>query len=120
MKLSTKTLQMLVRVIGLLQLVLGIVFWTGGAEELVIVHIGLGLVLTIALFMLILRAQRAGAARWLVIFAAAWALGLPIWGLVQESIFPEAYAWIAQVLHLLCGLGAVGIGEFLGMKIKQG
>ncbi len=117
--MKTKTLQMAIRIIGMIQLVLGIIFWTGNADKFVIVHILLGLILTIALFMLTFRAYRAGVLRWLVILAAVWAVGLPAWGLLQEKIFPESLTWLAQVLHLVCGLGAVGIGEMLAMHIGK-
>jgi len=110
---------MLIRIVGLLQLVLGIVFWTGNAEKLVIAHILLGLVLTIALLLLTFRAYRTGVVRWLVIMAAVWAVGLPLWGILQEKIFPESLTWLAQVLHLLCGLGAIGIGEMLAVHIGK-
>lgn len=117
--MKTKTLQMVIRIVGMLQLALGIVFWTGNADKLVVVHILLGLILTIALFMLTFRAYRAGVVRWLVILAAVWAVGLPVWGMLQEKIFPESLFWIAQVLHLICGLGAIGLGEMLGVQLGK-
>jgi hypothetical protein len=115
--MKTKILQMIIRIVGLIQLVLGIIFWTGNATSLVMVHVLLGLVLTVALFVLTYRAYRAGVARWLVLLAAVWALGLPIWGMAQDSILAGPYHWITQVLHLLCGIGAVGIAEILAVRL---
>ncbi|MHC1783755.1 MAG: hypothetical protein AB9891_13545 [Anaerolineaceae bacterium] len=114
--MRTKLLQMTIRIVGLIQLVLGIIFWTGNARPLVMVHIFLGLVLTIALFVLTVRSYRAGVARWLVLLAAIWALGLPIWGMAQESILAGPNNWISQVLHVLCGVGAIGIAEILAVR----
>ncbi len=114
----TKALQMILRIAGGIQLVLGIIVWTGSADNLVPIHILLGAVITLALFLLAYQALRAGVARWLVALAGVWAIGLPVWGMLQQSIFPEAYEWIAQVLHLLCGIGALGLAEMLAPRIR--
>jgi hypothetical protein len=116
---STSILQMVIRVIGLLQLILGIAVWTGNADFLIMFHILLGSVLTVALWVLAYQASRAGVSQWLVILAVVWALVLPIWGLAQEHILPEAYNWIAQVLHLLSGVGAVGLAEILAGQMRK-
>ncbi len=118
MKLHSALL-MTVRVTGLIELILGIMFWTGNAQALIRGHILLGVLLTLALFAIIYMAYRAGIVRWLVALSAIWALGLPIWGLTQDRIFPDAYLWLAQVLHLLCALGAMGLAEILGAQIRK-
>lgn len=46
---TTSILQMTVRIIGVIELILGVVFWTGNAESLIRVHILLGCLLTLAL-----------------------------------------------------------------------
>ena len=116
---STAISQIVVRIVGSLALVLGILFWTGNAQSLILFHILLGCLLTLALFALVYQAFRAGVSRWLVIVAAVWAIGLPIWGLAQSRIFSEAYLWLSQVLHLLCSIGAMGLAEILGAQIRK-
>ena len=116
---NTSILQMIIRIIGVIQLVLGIVFWTGNADFLVIGHIVLGSILVLALWVLAYQASRAGVSRWLVILAAIWGLVLPIWGLSQDKILPGSYNWITQVLHLLCGVGAVGMAEMLAPQMRK-
>ena len=81
-------------------------------------HILLGSILTLALFVLTYQAYRAGVSKWMVLIAAVWAVGLPILGLAQNRIFPVDYNWIAEVLHLLCGVGAIGVGEILVVQIR--
>ena len=115
----TPALQMTIRITGLIELILGIIFWTGNAQALIRGHILLGGLLTLALFALVYLAYRAGVVRWLVAISAIWAIGLPIWGLIQSHIFPEAYLWLAQVLHLLCALGAMGLAEVLAARIRK-
>ena len=116
---TTSILQMTVRIIGVIELILGIVFWTGNVESLIRVHILLGCLLTLALFVLVYQAYRAGVSLWLVIVAAIWALGLPIWGLAQDKILPGASNWISQILHVLCGIGAVGVAEILAVQMRK-
>jgi uncharacterized membrane protein len=115
----TSILQMTVRIAGVIELILGILFWTGNAESLVICHIALGSLITLALFVLTYQAYRANVSRWLVLIAAVWAIGLPIWGLAQGRIFPGTYNWISEVLHLLCGVGAIGVAEILAAQIRK-
>lgn len=116
---TTSILQMAVRIAGVIALILGILFWTGNAEFLVICHIALGAIITLALFVLTYQAYRAGASRWLVLIAAVWAIGLPLWGLAQGMILPGTYHWISKALHLLCGVGAIGVGEMLAAHIRR-
>ena len=116
---TTVILQMTIRAIGLIQLILGIVVWTGNADSLILLHILLGSILTLALFALTFQAYRAGVPRPLVIVAAVWGLILPVWGLAQEKILPESIFWVSQVLHLICGVGAIGLAEMLGARIKK-
>jgi hypothetical protein len=114
---NTSILQMVIRIIGVIQLIFGIVFWTVKADSLVIVHIVLGSILVIALWLLAYQATRLGVSQRLVILAAVWGLILPIWGLSQDKILPGSYTWITQVLHLLCGVGAVGMAEMIAPQI---
>jgi hypothetical protein len=116
---TTSILQMTVRILGVILLILGIVFWTGNAHFLVTFHILLGSVLTLALFVLTYQAYCAGVSKWLVLIAAVWAIGLPIWGLAQHQIFPGEYNWITKALHLLCGVGAIGVGEISAVQIRK-
>lgn len=85
---TTCILQNVVRIVGTIQLISGIVVWTGNDEALVIGHIVLGSILTLAPFALAYQAYCAKVSLKLVLVAAVWGLGLPIWGLAQEKIFP--------------------------------
>lgn len=116
---NASILQWVTRVTGLIQLILGIVVWTGNADFLIIYHILVGSILVIALWVLAYQALRAGVSKWLVILAAAWGLILPIWGLAQEKLLPETGHWVIEVLHLLSGVGAVGIAEILTSKMHK-
>jgi hypothetical protein len=118
--MKTEILRIVTRLFGLVELALGIVFWAGSAKVLVISHIALGVIMTAALFGLTYQAYRAGAARRLVLLAAAVGLALPAWGMAQHSILPGAYHWIAEVLHLLLGAGAIGAAEIMAVQVRRG
>lgn len=109
----------IVRISGLIMLILGLIIWTGNADLLVPVHILIGAVLVIALWTLCYAAVRSGVSNGLVITIVILGLVLPVWGLAQEQILPEANHWIIQVLHLLLGVAAIGMGEMLAARMKK-
>ncbi len=114
---TTFILKNIVRITGVIQLITGVVFWTGNAKTLVVGHILLGSLLSLALLGLAYQAYKAKISPKLVIIAAIWGIVLPIWGVMQERVFPGTNNWIAQVLHLLSGIGAIGLAEMLAAKI---
>jgi hypothetical protein len=110
---------MVVRITGLIQLILGLIVWPGNTDSLIPIHILIGSALVIGLLILSYLAARSEILPGLVILAAVWALVLPAWGLTQEKFLPETGHWIIQILHLLCGIGAVGMAEMLGAQIRK-
>ena len=110
---------MIIRFSGLIQLILGGVVWAIEADYLIMPHMTIGTIFTIALFIITYKAYRAGISKGLVILAAVWALILPIWGASQESILPESYVWISKVLHLICGVGAIGLAEMMTLQMSK-
>jgi hypothetical protein len=116
---TTLILQMIVRVIGLILLILGLIFWTGNAYSLILVHIWLGYLLTLALFVLIFQAFRAGVSIGLLIVSVVLGAALPLWGLYQGAVFPASFQWVGQVLHALSGIIAIGLAEMIGAQIRR-
>jgi hypothetical protein len=50
--------------------------------------------------------------------AIVWGLVVPILGLNQDRLLVGSAHWVIEVLHLLVGLGAVGLAERLARAIK--
>jgi len=96
---------MLVRATGVVQLLLGGLFWTGNALDLVPLHQTVGFLMVFGLWTLAALAARAGVRPPLVALAAVWGLIVPILGLTQT--------------RLLVGLGAIGQAEGLAARIKE-
>ncbi|HEY1419557.1 MAG TPA: hypothetical protein VGG90_02485 [Candidatus Dormibacteraeota bacterium] len=117
MRLATVA-QMTVRGCGVVLVLLGILFWTGNADFLQPVHILLGLVLVLGLWTLSFLALQSRAAIGLGALGFAWGLVAPILGLAQTSLVTGGGHWIIQVIHLLVGVGAIGIAEQLARRIK--
>jgi hypothetical protein len=102
-----------VLVAGVLQLILGSLFWSGIATNLIPVHAAIGTILVLALWTLAYFAARAGAPRGLVVFTVVWGLILPVFGSLQTGILPGSLHWIIQVVHLLLGLSAMALSKIL-------
>lgn len=119
MKSPSTIVQMLIRLLGVVVLVLGIVLWTGhGGAELKKGHETLAILLVIALWVLAALAVKVGVKVPLVVVAVAWGLLAPILGFAQTNLLKGGGHWVIEVLHLLVGLGVIGLGESLGANIK--
>ncbi len=110
---------MTLRISGLLLILLGLAIWTGRADQVIPVHEFLGFVLVLSLWTLALFAARAGVPIGLVAVAVVWGLIAPVLGLTQANLLVGGWHWTIQVLHLLIGLGAIGLGERLALEIRR-
>jgi len=118
MRTATTAAQMLVRVTGLTQIVLGVLLWTGTATQVRSLHIVIGITLVLSLWTLAVLAAVAGTPPVFWLLALAWG-ALTVWlGLSQERLLTGSAHWVIEVLHLLVGLGAIGQAEGLATRIK--
>jgi hypothetical protein len=105
--------QIVARAIAVVQVVLGIVVWTGHGDSLIPVHIAVGLLLVADLWAAVVLGLRAGAPIPLAILALVWSVGMPVFGLVQANVLEGDLHVVIQVLHLVVGLIGVGLVEGL-------
>ncbi|HKV52654.1 MAG TPA: hypothetical protein VJO52_15775 [Gemmatimonadaceae bacterium] len=119
MSTALNTFRILVRLSGLILIILGVIFWTGHALGLIPVHMVVGLILAISLWALAFLGARSGVGAGMVTLVALWALVMLVFGAVQARIMPGAAHWVIQVLHLLIGIGAIGLGDRLGSKMSR-
>ena len=118
MRSTITAIQMGIRVVWLVQLALGVLFWTGNATGLVDLHQLLGILLVLALWTQAVLAARAGVEPRLVAVAAVWGLVVVIVGLTQTSLLTGSLHWLVQVIHLLLGIGLIGLAERLATGAK--
>jgi hypothetical protein len=109
--------RVLVNATGLLQLVLGMLFWAGIAKNLVPVHATIGILLVLSMWTLAFFCARVKAPIGLVVLVVVWGLVLPFVGLGQKNILPGGAHWVVQVVHLLLGLAALGLANVLAGRV---
>jgi len=116
--LIVRIAQWLLRICVGLALILGILFWTGNtADSLVPAHMVLGILVVLSLWTLgFAQALTKGGSSCLAIGAVVVGLILAASGGTQDEILTGSWHWVIQVIHLLLGLGALGLGERIGRR----
>ena len=110
---------MLVRLSGLILIVLGLLFWSGHSLNLVPAHVWVGLVFVLLLWILAAMSLRVKGSAGLAVGAIVWGLVVAALGMGQVRLLPGNAHWLIELLHLLVGLGAIGLAERLGARIKH-
>jgi hypothetical protein len=110
---------LLVRISGVLLLILGLLIWTEGAIGLVPIHMLLGLLLVLSMWVLAAVSTRAGIPVGLAAGVAITGLVVLVLGMTQASLLPGSAHWVIQVLHLLIGMAAVASGEVIGGRLRR-
>jgi hypothetical protein len=114
-----RIMQMIVRITGVFQVLLGIAFWTGHGLTLIPLHMAVGTLFVLSLWILAVRAGLSGAGWGLAGATIAWGAGAIAFGMVQAQILPGAPHWVIRVLHLLVGMVAMGLAARLGLRIQR-
>lgn len=118
MSLATMIVQWIVRITFLIQIVLGVLIWTGNFGNLIGIHTLDGLIFVVALIVIAVLAAVARVQPGLVIATLVWAVVVVALGLTQERLLPGPAHWVIQVIHLLVGMAAIGLSEALGRRIQ--
>jgi hypothetical protein len=119
MRTTTTVAQMIVRLFGLILLILGALFWSGHALQLVNTHMLIGVLFVLALWTLSGIAAAAHQSSSFVALGFVWGIVVLALGMTQRTLMPGSAHWVIRVLHLLVGLAAMGIGENLAKRIKS-
>src|SRR5262245_14035734 len=106
-------------VLFLVQLVLGILFCTGHANELTQLHMAIGALFVIALWIQAGLCARAGAPRGPVIGLVVLGAVIPVVGMTQMAILPGASHWVIRVIHLLLALAAMPLAGRLTRMVRS-
>ncbi len=116
-----RTAQWVLRVCVGLALILGILFWTSNAaDSLILVHMVLDILVVLSLWTLgFAQALTRGGSWGLAIGAVVIGLILAVSGGTQDEILTGPWHWVIQVIHLLLGLSALGLGERIGRRARR-
>jgi hypothetical protein len=121
MKTALTTIQILIRTAWTVLLILGLAFWAGLSPTLIVIHMVVGIAMSLCMWGLAFLAIRARVSTGLIVLCLVWSLVLPALGLTQAQIFPAWSAhWVIKVIHLLVGVVALAQIEMLGGRIKEG
>ncbi|HEX6815186.1 MAG TPA: hypothetical protein VF102_05895 [Gemmatimonadaceae bacterium] len=120
MSSAVTALRILVRLCGVILIILGIIFWTGHALGLIPVHMVVGLLLAVTIWVLAFLGARAHVGALYVTLVALWALVMVVFGAVHANMVPGPAHWMIQVVHLLIGIVALGLGDQLGTRLSRG
>jgi len=105
-----KTLLMLARLLVAAQVILGLLIWFGKISVTQI-HIALGSLFVLDLWLLAVIALFALSARGLSLFSLLLG-GVIMWlGVAQRTMLLGSAHWAVQVVHLLLGVSAMGLIE---------
>lgn len=109
----------LISLFGIALVVLGILFWTGHALSLLPVHMALGALFVISMWILAVLGFLAPGNRGFALIVLIWSLVVPALGVEQLSLLPGAGHWIIQVVHLLVGIIAMGLAHSLARRLGR-
>lgn len=102
---------------GILVILLGLALWAGYGSSLLQVHMLLGVLVVLALWVLAGFGAKAGASPGRVALAVVWGLILPLLGMAQTRLMPGSAHWVIRLIHLLVGIGALAQGERLARAV---
>jgi hypothetical protein len=117
MQRTTKLSLLLIRITGIVQLVLGILFWTGHAYTYIPVHMLIGSILVLGLWTISVIALVARVRRGLAAFELLWGLALAAFGMQQATLLVGPMHWMIRVTHLLMALSAMILAGALGKAV---
>lgn len=119
MKTTTVILQNAVRIVGVVLIVLGFLFWTGHAFALVPLHRWLGVGLVLLLWALAALGVRARVAAGLLIVGLLWGALVVGFGVTMGRFLPGRSHELIRILHFLIGVAAMGLAEAVAARIKR-
>jgi hypothetical protein len=95
-------------------------FWSGHAFEYLPVHMRLGEILVSLLWIIAAMGLRAGVKPGMVLGAMFYGLIVVAYALRMGMLLPGSAHEVVRVVHFLFGVGAIGLVEMIGAKIKRG
>ncbi len=119
MQTGTTVALMSLRFAGVVQIALGLLFWTGRARNMAAVHMLLGFVLVLALWTLAALSARAGVHLATVVLALLWGGVFALAGISQAQWPPGYGHWSMQAARILIALITIRLGEELACGIRQ-
>jgi hypothetical protein len=116
---TARFLKLLIRLSGFATLLLGLAFWVGYAHSWLTVHLVLGVLLVVALWVTAALAFRADTHRTLSMVAFLWGFAVVAFGYEQAVILPGPMHWVVMLAHLTAGAIAMGLGVVVAAAVER-
>ena len=108
-----KLLAWFTRITGLIALILGFFLWQGRFPGTLRLHMTLGALVAAYLVMISLAAGFARVRPPMALVGLLWAAATVYVGMKQNIMMPGSSHWVIEVVHVLLGVGAIGLVEML-------
>lgn len=115
---ALKLLDRAIHVLGALQLLLGIAVWSGAAVPWRGMHIATGLLFAATFVAVGAVAARRDRRALPLVAALAWIAIVVAYAFAHARLLPGDAHWVAQLLHVVIGLGTIGIAERLAAPAR--
>jgi len=109
----------LISIFGIALLALGIAFWTGHGLSLLSLHMLLGTLFVICMWVLAGVGFAVRGARGLAFIVLVWSLIVPALGVAQVRLLPGSDHWVVETAHLLVGIIAMGLAHVLARRLGR-
>ena len=108
------------RVCGGLAVILGLLFWSRNALNLIPFHMLLGILVVLSLWIVGIGQAFTRGGSW-PLAGGALLLGLLVIfvGIRQSSLLVGPFHWVIQVVHLLLGMLAIGVGQMAAARWRK-
>jgi hypothetical protein len=111
---------MVLSLAGLLALILGLLFWTGSALNLVSLHMLLGFLAVGALWIIGVAQALVYSGSWMIALVSMIVGALMLFlGLTQSSLMMGEFHWVIRIIHLLLGLVTIGLGHMAAARHRK-
>lgn len=110
----------LLGILGVVALVMGILFWTGNALGLVMIHMLLGVLIVALLLVVGIGQAVARGGSWPMAIVAIVLGAVSLWiGMSQRTMMLGSSHIVIQIIHLVLGLAMVGFGQAMASRYRR-
>lgn len=100
-------------------IVLGVLFWTGNALALVRVHVMVGLLFVVTLWVIAAIGVVARVSPMFTLRLAVWGALIAWFGMAQTQMMAGGTHWVIQSLHLVIGFVGMGLAETVARRARR-
>jgi hypothetical protein len=104
---------------ALVLLALGVYIWAGGSDQLITVHVVVGVLLVLSLWTIAAIAAASGVSAVVIGFAVVWSFVAVLLGMSQEGLVTGDWHWTIQALHLVIAMAMVGWCQVLVVLMRR-